>query len=135
VLGGPSKKTFVPEFHPKLKHTERGTVSMATAPSSRDPDQREAASQFLITLGDNLDYLDGKAAVFGKVAEGFDVLEKINTAFIDEAGRPLKDIRIRHTIVLEEADIPDPPGLVEPPRAPSPHRPNSPPSALPTTKS
>ncbi|KAL9087926.1 MAG: hypothetical protein Q9159_003368 [Coniocarpon cinnabarinum] len=115
-----SKKTFIPEMSSKLKHTERGTVSFATTPSNADPDVREAASQFLITLGDNLDYLDGKAAIFGRVVEGFDTLEKINTAFLDHDGRPLKDIRIRHTIVLDEAGIPDPPGFAEPPSSPVP---------------
>lgn len=113
-------KTFTPEFHPKLRHTERGTISMASVPSAHDPDQRESGSQFLITLGDNLEYLDGKAAIFGKVVEGFDALEKINTAFLDDKGRPLKDIRIRHTIVLDEENIPDPPGLREPSASPVP---------------
>lgn len=115
----PSKKTFVPEFHPKLKHAERGTVSMATAPSSKDPDERLAGSQFIVTLGENLEYLDGKAAIFGQVVEGFDALETINTAFVDETGRPLKDIRILHTIVLDDP-FEDLPGLVEPPQSPPP---------------
>ena len=92
---------------------------MATAPRTQDADERIAASQFLITLGDNLDYLDGKASIFGKVVEGFDTLEKINEAFIDEKGRPLKDIRIRHTVILDDP-FPDPPGLVEPPESPVP---------------
>ncbi|KAJ5225086.1 hypothetical protein N7468_006311 [Penicillium chermesinum] len=100
---------------------DRGTVSMATVPAPNDPDQRLAASQFLITLGDDLDYLDGKAAIFGKVVEGFDVLEKINDAFIDDKGRPLKDIRIRHTVVLDDP-FDDPPGLVEPPESPVPSK-------------
>lgn len=121
VLGGPAKRTFPIELPPKLKHTERGTVSMATVPATNDPDQRLAASQFLITLGDNLDYLDGKAAIFGKVVEGFDVLEKINEAFIDDRGRPLKDIRIRHTVVLDDP-FDDPAGLVEPPESPLPSK-------------
>lgn len=120
LLDPSSSKTFVPNFPPKLRHAERGTVSMATAPSPRDPDTREAGSQFIITLGDKLEYLDGKAAPFGRVVEGFDVLEQINHAFIDESGRPLKDIRIRHTIVLDEAEIPDPLGFVEPPQSPVP---------------
>jgi peptidyl-prolyl cis-trans isomerase-like 4 len=109
----------VADFHPKLKHAERGTVSMATAPSTRDPDERLAASQFIITLGDDLDYLDGKAAIFGKVAEGFDALEKINGAFCDDKGRPLVDIRIKHTVILEDP-YDDPPGLVEPAESPVP---------------
>jgi peptidyl-prolyl cis-trans isomerase-like 4 len=92
---------------------------MATTPSKVDPDERLAGSQFIVTLGDNLDYLDGKAAVFGHVVEGFDALETINSAFVDEKGRPLKDIRIRHTTVLDDP-FPDPPGLVEPDKSPLP---------------
>ena len=120
ILDGPSKRAF-PIDLPKIKHTERGMVSMATVPATHDPDQRLAASQFLITLGDNLDYLDGKAAIFGKVVEGFDVLEKINDSFIDDQGRPLKDIRIRHTVVLDDP-FDDPAGLVEPPESPLPSK-------------
>jgi peptidyl-prolyl cis-trans isomerase-like 4 len=92
---------------------------MAAVPSPHDPDLRLVASQFIVTLGDNLDYLDGKAVIFGKVVEGFDVLEKVNEAFIDDRGRPLKDIRIRHTVILDDP-FDDPPGLVEPPESPLP---------------
>jgi peptidyl-prolyl cis-trans isomerase-like 4 len=112
-------KTFAPEFKPKLKHAEMGTVSMATAPNPNDPDERFAGSQFIITLGSNIDYLDGKAAIFGSVVEGFDTLEKINTAYIDDQGQPLKDIRILHTVVLDDPYA-DPDGLVEPPESPVP---------------
>ncbi|KAJ4292626.1 Peptidyl-prolyl cis-trans isomerase-like 4 [Kalmusia sp. IMI 367209] len=115
----PSKKTFRPEFQPKLKHTEMGTVSMATAPSPDDPDERFAGSQFIVTLGTNIDFLDKKAAIFGQVVEGFDVLEKVNAAFVDDKGRPLKDIRILHTVVLDDP-YDDPKGLVEPPESPVP---------------
>ncbi|TPX22822.1 Peptidyl-prolyl cis-trans isomerase cyp6 [Coccidioides immitis] len=121
ILNGPSQKTFPVEFAPKLKHTSRGTVSMATVPSSTDPDTRLAGSQFIITLGDNLDYLDGKAAIFGNVVEGFDVLEKIDSAFVDEKGRPLKDIRIKHTVILDDP-FDDPPGLVAPSESPVPSK-------------
>lgn len=94
-------------------------MSLATTQSKTDPDERLAGSQFIITLGDNLDYLDGKAAVFGKVVEGFDALETINSAFVDDHGRPLKDIRIRHTVILDDP-FPDPPGLIEPDKSPVP---------------
>ncbi|KAI5302302.1 hypothetical protein KEM56_000821 [Ascosphaera pollenicola] len=119
VLNGPAHKTFPITPSPKLKHAERGTVSMATVPSTRDPDERLAASQFLITLGDTLEYLDGKAAPFGTVVEGFDVLEKVNSAFLDDEGRPLKDIRIRHTVILDDP-FDDPAGLVDPAASPLP---------------
>ena len=119
LLSGPLKRSFAADVDRKLKHTERGTVSMATVPAPRDPDERLAGSQFIITLGDNIDYLDGKAAPFGMVVEGFDTLEKINDAFTNASGRPLKDIRIRHTIILEDP-YDDPPGLVLPESSPAP---------------
>jgi peptidyl-prolyl cis-trans isomerase-like 4 len=119
LSGNPADKTFTALFHPKLKHLERGTVSMATAPHPSDPDQRLAGSQFIVTLGDNTDYLDGKAAIFGKVVEGFDVLEKINDAIVDDRGHPLVDIRIKHTVVLDDP-YPDPAGLREPSGSPPP---------------
>ncbi|KAG9231422.1 putative peptidyl-prolyl cis-trans isomerase-like 4, partial [Amylocarpus encephaloides] len=119
VINGPARRTFTADLHPKLKHAERGTVSMATVQSPRDADERISASQFIITLGDNLDFLDGKSAIFGKVVEGFDALEKINDSFCDEKGRPLVDVRIKHTVVLDDP-YDDPPGLLEPPESPVP---------------
>ncbi|KAI1945272.1 Peptidyl-prolyl cis-trans isomerase-like 4 [Ophidiomyces ophidiicola] len=121
ILKGPSQKLFPVEPIPKLKHSLRGTVSMVTVPSPKDPDTRLAGSQFIITLGDNLDYLDGKAAIFGNVVEGFDVLEKVNDAFIDDKGRPLKDIRIKHTAILDDP-FSDPPELIVPPESPVPSK-------------
>lgn len=94
---------------------------MATVPSSQDPDERLAGSQFIVTLGDDIDYLNGKAAPFGKVVEGLDVLEKINEAFTDTKGRPLKDIRIRHTVILDDP-YDDPPGLAVPEQSPPPSK-------------
>ncbi|KAH7159036.1 hypothetical protein DER46DRAFT_627442 [Fusarium sp. MPI-SDFR-AT-0072] len=119
VSGDPAKRTFPAFFHPKLKHLERGTVSMATAPLQSDPDTRVAGSQFIVTLGEDTDYLDGKAAIFGKVVEGFEVLDKINGAIVDEKGYPLIDIRIKHTVILDDP-YPDPPGLREPSLSPPP---------------
>lgn len=120
LLSGSAKdKTFPAFFHPKLKHIERGTVSMATAQHPSDPETRLAGSQFIVTLGDNADYLDGRAAIFGRVVEGFDVLEKINDAIVDERGHPLVDIRIKHTVVLDDP-YPDPAGLREPSTSPPP---------------
>ncbi|KAI0179398.1 cyclophilin-like protein [Hypoxylon sp. FL1284] len=119
LILGSSKKTFTATLHPKLKHLERGTVSMATAPHPTDPEARVAGSQFIITLGDNTDYLDGRAAIFGKVVEGFDVLEKINGAITDKDGHPLVDIRIKHTIILDDP-YRDPSGLREPSSSPPP---------------
>ena len=115
----PGKKNFAPEFKHSLKHAAMGTVSMATAPNPDNPDERYAGSQFIITLGPNIDFLDGKAAIFGTVVEGFDALDKINNAYVDDKGRPLKDIRILHTVVLDDP-YDDPAGFVEPPESPVP---------------
>ena len=48
--------------------------------------------------------------IFGEVAEGLEVLDAIDAAPCDDDGRPLQNIRIRHTIVLDDP-TPDPPGL------------------------
>lgn len=118
----PADRTFPALFHPKLRHLERGTVSMATTLNPADAGEtRLAASQFIVTLADETDYLDGKAAIFGKIVEGFDVLEKINEAIVDEKGHPLIDIRIKHTVVLDDP-YPDPVGLREPSSSPVPSK-------------
>jgi cyclophilin family peptidyl-prolyl cis-trans isomerase len=87
LLAGQKPGYFRDEIRPKLKHTLRGTVAMANL----GPDLND--SRFFITLADGLADLDGKHTVFGQVAEGLDVLDKISGAFCDDAGRPYKDIR------------------------------------------
>jgi peptidyl-prolyl cis-trans isomerase-like 4 len=64
------------------------------------PDAGGCGSQFFVTLADNIEYLDGRHAVFGRVVEGFDTLDKLNDVFVDQGGRPLKDVRIRHVVIL-----------------------------------
>ncbi|SAM83341.1 related to Multidomain cyclophilin type peptidyl-prolyl cis-trans isomerase [Ustilago bromivora] len=126
-----------PLFRPEtsgdqLKHTKKGTVSFAcsrkrTKHFDDDGEESEetelvAGSQFFITLKDEIDYLDGRHAPFGIVVEGQEpggTLDKINEAFTDEQKRPLKDIRIRHVVVLEDP-FPDPDGFLPPSRSPSP---------------
>ncbi|KAG0316665.1 Peptidyl-prolyl cis-trans isomerase cyp6 [Dissophora globulifera] len=127
----PRQKYLPAEIHPRLKHREKGTVSMAIAGASTgstqevngvlgsNSDTGVIGSQFFITMADNLDYLDGRYTIFGKVAEGMDVLEKINGAYTDSSFRPFKDIRIKHTIVLDDP-FPDPEGLMVPDESPLP---------------
>ncbi|KAG8864455.1 Peptidyl-prolyl cis-trans isomerase cyp6 [Tulasnella sp. 330] len=114
----PSSRYFVPEMLPRLKHTRKGTVSMAVAPSADGQPTGGCGSQFFITLADNIEYLDGKHAVFGHVVEGLETLDALNEAFVDNEGRPLKDVRIRHVVVLDDP-FPDPEGLVVPPASPT----------------
>jgi len=56
-------------------------------------------SQFFVTLDDDLDYLDGKHAVFGEVTEGMEVIEKFNSVISDDDHRPFQDIRITVSII------------------------------------
>ena len=55
----------------------------------------------------------------GKVVEGFDALEKINEAIVDEKGYPLIDVRVKHTVILDDP-YPDPSGLRTPSSSPPP---------------
>eukprot|EP01065_Artemidia_motanka_P029558 TRINITY_DN35652_c0_g1_i1.p1 TRINITY_DN35652_c0_g1~~TRINITY_DN35652_c0_g1_i1.p1 ORF type:complete len:499 (+),score=124.79 TRINITY_DN35652_c0_g1_i1:70-1566(+) len=100
-----------------LRHSRRGTVSMANAGV---PDSN--TSQFIIQLADrHLDFLDGRHTIFGEVAEGWHVLDKLNEAQVDDRHRPLKRVSVHHTHVLEDP-FADPPGLrrLVPARSPSP---------------
>ncbi|XP_048452524.1 peptidyl-prolyl cis-trans isomerase-like 4 isoform X3 [Rhincodon typus] len=112
-LYGDQARFFEAEKVPRIKHKRKGTVSMV----NNGNDQH--ASQFLITVGENVDYLDGVHTVFGEVTEGMDVLVKINEAFVDKDFCPYQDIRITHTVILEDP-FDDPPGLQIPDRSPEP---------------
>ncbi|KAL9545648.1 hypothetical protein MBANPS3_007051 [Mucor bainieri] len=119
ILNGPSQRYFPAEINPKLKHKKKGMVSMAVAADASIESGGVSGSQFFITLADDLDYLDGKYTLFGEVAEGFEVLDKMNEAFCDEKGRPFRDIRIKHTVILDDP-FPDPEGLQVPDESPLP---------------
>nr|XP_002131898.1 peptidyl-prolyl cis-trans isomerase-like 4 [Ciona intestinalis] len=112
-LYGDQAKFFDAEKVPKIKHKKAGTVSMVNDGNGFH------GSQFLITLGENLDSLDGIHTVFGCIAEGFDVILKINETFCDNQHRPFQDIRVTHTVILDDP-LDDPPGLVIPDHSPEP---------------
>ncbi|MEK6983206.1 MAG: peptidylprolyl isomerase [Nanoarchaeota archaeon] len=67
---GGSGKTIPLEIVPELRHV-KGALAMA-----RTNEPNSATSQFYITL-DDIPFLDGKYAVFGKVVSGMDVVENI----------------------------------------------------------
>lgn len=76
-------------------------------------------SQFFFTLGADLASLDGIHCVIGEVTEGHEVLRQLNEAITDDKHRPYKDIRITHTVILEDPYA-DPRGFRQPSRSPSP---------------
>jgi len=112
TLQGDDYKFFQPQIQPKIKHEMIGAVSMVNNGNNLH------GSQFLITLRNNLDSLDGAGhTVFGQVVEGLDVLTEIGDKHVDEEMRPYQDIRITHTVVIDDP-LEDPPGLVIPDRSP-----------------
>ncbi|GLE00019.1 hypothetical protein PINS_up008746 [Pythium insidiosum] len=116
-LYGEQARCFEDEIRPHLKHCKKGLVGMANSGPNTN------VSQFYITTRDNdLEYLDGKHTIFGEVAEGFDVLDKINALYVDKDSRPYQDVRIKHTYILEDP-FPDPPLLEVPPSSPTRERP------------
>ena len=89
--GGPGY-TIKDEFHPDLKHDSKGMLSMANAGPNT------GGSQFFITVAPT-PWLDKHHAIFGKVTEGYEVVEAISKVEKDRMDKPLKEVKINSVTI------------------------------------
>jgi peptidyl-prolyl cis-trans isomerase-like 1 len=78
---------FEDELTRALKHTGAGVLSMANSgPNSN-------GSQFFVTLAPT-PHLDGKHTVFGRVAAGMEVIQRLGNVQTDRHDRPTSEVKV-----------------------------------------
>ncbi|XP_031835664.1 peptidyl-prolyl cis-trans isomerase sig-7 [Nomia melanderi] len=113
IVLGEKARYYEAEQMPKIKHDRSGLLSMVNCGNNM------LGSQFFITLAPELQSLDGEHCVFGEITEGLEIIFKFNDTICDGDHRPYQDIRISHTVILEDP-FEDPRGFIVPDQSPPP---------------
>jgi peptidyl-prolyl cis-trans isomerase-like 3 len=80
-------KHFNDHFHNDIRFEDRGMLAMA----NNGPDTN--ASQFFISYSSQ-PHLNSKYTIFGRVIDGFEVLDSMERGPVGKKNRPLSDIKI-----------------------------------------
>jgi len=84
---------FEDEIVDRLKHAERGVLSMANSGPNTN------GSQFFLTYA-KMPHLNGKYTIFGRLIGGQDTLDKMERVPVGPKDRPVTDIKLLEVEIL-----------------------------------